>query len=121
MNSNRTAKSESESTVLDLDALSNEDEISVQTQGSKYQFSVQDRSTRKGLLSGGKLGNHQIEAVITGTVSEDHDDFDSNVLRTGSRAVFFIVESHNRVRRIITSVVTDIALVHRTIGGTYAA
>jgi len=108
-------------TAIDLDGLHNQDQISVQTASSRYQFSVEDPSTRKGTLSGGRIGEHGVEAVFTGSVSEDKDSFDARRLRTGSRAVFFVIESTNKVRRVITSVITDIAIVNGSLGGRYAA
>jgi len=95
---------------IDFDKLTRADTISVQTMKSSYQFSVLDPCNRKGLLSGGSLGDHAIEAFLSGTVSDNHRDFDTAELKTGGRAVFFI-ESKKSVRRLITSVVTDLAIV----------
>src|SRR5262245_14310477 len=108
-------------TSIDLDGLSNQDQISVRTATSRYQFSVQDSPNRKGILSGGRNGNQHGHAVCTGSGSEDRESFDSNQLRTGARAVFFVIESTNRIRRVVTSVVTDIAIVNGPLGGRYAA
>ena len=112
---------EGATTEIDLDSLSNEDRISVQTATSRYQFSIQDPSNRKGILTGGRIGTQSVEAVCTGSVSEDRQGFDTRQLRTGSRAVFFVIESTNRIRRVVTSVVTEIAIVNRSLGGRYAA
>jgi len=92
-----------------FDKLSRADTISMQTKKSNYQFSVLDPSNRKGLLSGGSLGDDAIEAFWTGMVSEDSRDFDTDELKTGGRAVFF-VESKTSIRRLITSTVTDLAV-----------
>jgi len=94
---------------IEFDKLSRSDTISVQTTKSNYQFSVLDPSNRKGLLSGGSLGDHAIEAFLSGMVSDDSRDFDTAELKTGGRAVFF-VESKKSVRRLITSMVTDLAV-----------
>src|SRR5262245_5041441 len=107
--------------AINLDGLSNHDQISVQTATSRYQFSVEDSSNRKGILTGGRIGNQRVQAVCTGSVSEDRETFDARQLRTGARAVFFVIESTNRIRRVVTSVVTDIAIVNRPLGGRYAA
>ena len=95
---------------IDFDKLTRADTISVQTMKSSYQFSVLDPCNRKGMLSGGSLGDHAIEAFLSGMVSDNHQDFDTAELKTGGRAVFFI-ESRKSVRRLITSVVTDLAVV----------
>jgi len=90
-----------------FDRLRRADTICMQTTRSNYQFSVIDPSIRKGLLSGGSLGDDTIEAFWTGMVSEDNGDFDEDKLKTGARAVFF-VESRACIRRFITSTVTDL-------------
>jgi hypothetical protein len=83
--------------------------ISVQTQRSNYQFSVLDPCSRTGLLTGGLLGNRKLKAVLTGTISTDSTAFDSTELKTGVRALF-LVGSKDHVRRLITSVITEIAI-----------
>src|SRR5215471_15758091 len=75
---------------IDFDKLTGADTISMQTMKNSYQFSVLDPGNRKGLLSGGSLGDHAIEAFLSGTVSDNHQDFDTAELKTGGRAVFFI-------------------------------
>lgn len=83
------------------------DRISIQTKNSKYQFSVLDPSRRKGMLTGGFLGNVACEAILLGAISEDETDFVSSGLKTGSRAIF-ILGTNARVDRLITSVGTNI-------------
>jgi hypothetical protein len=93
-----------------LDSLGNADTISVQTMRSNYHFAVLDPTNRKGLLSGGSLGDQAIEAFLSGTVSDDSRYVDTDELRTGERAVFF-VESKQRVHRLITSVITNLTVM----------
>jgi|SRR6185503_10286776 len=96
--------------VIELDRLSKGDRVSVQTQRSRYQFSVLDASTQRGTLTGGALGNQILEVFLCGTISEDRTDSDSSELKTGSRAIFFIDLKHE-AQRLITSPITDIAIV----------
>jgi hypothetical protein len=102
---------------IEFDKLSCADTISVQTVKSTYEFSLLDPSNRKGLLSGGSLGNHAIEAFLSGTVSPDSRDFDMAELKTGARAIFF-VESKKSVRRLITSVITDLSVARNPVSRT---
>ena len=95
--------------IIALDDLCRADRVSIQTKKSNYQFSVLDPSHRTGMLTGGFLGDQKVEAVFTGTVSEDNRVFDSVELTTGARAIF-LVGSENHVQRLITSVITDIAI-----------
>lgn len=102
--------------VIALDELHEADTLSVQTKKSKYQFLVSDPSRRRGTLTGGALGDQMLEAFLSGTISEDNTDFDSSELKTGARALFFI-DLKNRARRLITSVITDMALAKDRGGG----
>jgi len=99
---------------IEFDKLSCADTISVQTLKSSYQFSLLDPSNRKGLLSGGSLGDEGIEAFLSGMVSDDSREFETTELKTGARAVFF-VESKKIVRRLITSVITDLAVARNPV------
>jgi len=101
-----------------LDKLGNTETISVQTMKSSYHFSVLDPTNRRGLLSGGSLGDQVIEAFLTGTVSEDSRRFDTDELRTGERAVFF-VESKKSVHRLITSVITNLVVISTPVPKTH--
>jgi len=83
------------------------DRLSLQTRKSNYQFRVIDPFNRKGLLTGGVLGDQVLEAVLTGTISEDSTDFDSSELKPGRRAVFFVAND-DLVQRLTTSVITEI-------------
>ena len=106
--------------VIAFDDLCRADRILIQTRNSNYQFSVLDPSEGKGMLTGGWLCDEIMEAVLSGTMSEHHIDFDSKELKTGARAVFFI-DSKNHVRRLITSVITDLTLLKDWVGGKRAA
>lgn len=105
--------------AIAFDDLSRADRISVDTKKSNYQFSVLDPAERKGILTGGWLGDETVEAFLSGTMSDDNSDFSSTGLKTGGRAVFFI-ETDSHIHRVITSLITDLAL-SRSVGGRHAA
>ena len=96
--------------TIGLDRLCKGDRVSVQTQRSRYEFSVLDASTQRGTLTGGALGNQILEVFLCGTISKDRTDSDSRKLKTGGRAVFFIDQKH-KAQRLVTSPITDIAIV----------
>lgn len=106
--------------VIAFDDLSRDDQVSVQTARSNYHFSVLDAHNRTGMLTGGFLGDQAIEAVFTGTLTEDDGNFDSRELKTGARAVFF-VHAKNQVQRVITSVITNLGVSRVCVGGNRAA
>lgn len=103
--------------VIVLDELRKADTLCVQTERSKYRFSVSDPSSRRGTLTGGVLGDKFQDAFLSGTMSMDRTDFYSRELKTGARAVF-LLDSKNKVERLITSVITDLALARACVGKT---
>jgi len=94
---------------LPLDAVSATDKVIIHTVNSTYVFWLIDPEARRGLLSGGLLGNNLCNAVLVGTVSDAARNIpaDPSVLRTHSRALFFI-KAKNGVQRLITSVITKL-------------
>lgn len=114
------AESDARAKVVDFDDLSSADKIWVQTKRSKYQFSVSDPHNRKGTLTGGFLGDQILDALFSGTISEDLREFDSLQLKTGTRAVFFI-ETENHTERLVTSPITDLGVAKYRAYGQCAA
>ena len=83
--------------------MSERDQIVIRTQNSEYRFSVIDPEERRGILSGGSLGNQQRDAVLVGTlVGTTSFASDPSSLKTGSRALFYLT-ARNGVERLITS------------------
>jgi hypothetical protein len=103
-----------------LDALCKGDKLTVKTQRSNYQFCVSDPSRRTGTLTGGALGDQNVEAFFAGTISGERTDFDSWELKPGARALFFI-DTNNRARRLVTSAVTGVTIVKDNFGEERAA
>jgi hypothetical protein len=89
--------------------ISPSDRIMIRTQNSEYRFSVVDPSERKGILTGGSLGNQQRHAVLVGALSGGENSFasDTGALKTGSRALFYLT-ARNGVERLITSIITSL-------------
>jgi hypothetical protein len=88
------------------------DEIVIKTRHSIYLFAVISPRAGIGILSGGTLGDEQLEAVLVGSVDGvtrgDVDGFDG--LKTGTRAVFFVFDSSG-TKRVITSEITRLTFV----------
>ena len=105
------AEGDARDILIAFDTLSSADRIWIQTKRSKYQFFVVDPYSRKGTLTGGFLGERILDAIFSGTISEDLTEFDSPELKTGARAVFF-VQFDNQTQRLITSAVTDIGVAN---------
>ncbi|HXG95010.1 MAG TPA: hypothetical protein VNN73_21905 [Blastocatellia bacterium] len=94
---------------MELKNISEEDQILIRTQNSEYRFSVTDPEERRGLLSGGSLGDRQRDAVLVGMLGiTDGLKSDISSLKTGGRALFYL-KSNYGVERLITSVITGIA------------
>ena len=77
-----------EISLTDINAM---DEISIRTQHSEYCFRVTDPNRRRGVLSGGRLGNQQCDAVLSGAILPKSLRTRSSArLEIGSRALFYI-------------------------------
>lgn len=94
---------------VEFENMSREDQVLIRTQNSEYNFKVLDPEERRGVLSGGSLGDQTRDAVLIGAVpmSFKEDVSDQSAVRTGARALFFM-NAKNGVERLITSVVTEI-------------
>jgi hypothetical protein len=80
----------------------------IRTQNSEYRFSVVDPDERRGILTGGSLGDQRRNAVLVGTLSGGNNfASDASGLKTGSRALFYLT-AKNGVERLITSIITSL-------------
>ena len=85
------------------------DEINIRTQRSDYRFRLTDPFKCKGLLSGGRLGDKNHEAVFLGGLSAANTGSgEPSRLETGRRAVFFIDGAS--FDRLTTSIITEIKM-----------
>jgi hypothetical protein len=97
---------------LSFDDLTATDRLLIYTQNSQYRFSVIDPARRRGTLSGGSLGDHPRDAILVGTLGEGTTGFDTDAwnLATEARAMFDL-KANDGWERMITSPITDIALI----------
>jgi hypothetical protein len=89
--------------------ISPSDRIMIRTQNSEYRFAVVDPDERRGVLTGGSLGEQRRNAILVGTLSGGGNTFasDATKLETGSRALFYLT-AKNGVERLITSIITSL-------------
>ncbi|HSE97968.1 MAG TPA: hypothetical protein VLD57_06815 [Blastocatellia bacterium] len=94
---------------VEFEEIDKEDHVLIRTQNSEYNFKVLDPEERRGVLSGGTLGEKTRDAILVGAVPTNfkQETSDSLAVQTGARALFFIT-AKTGVERLITSVVTDI-------------
>ena len=86
-------------------------EISIRTQNSAYRFSLTDRRLCRGVLTGGILGREQRDAFLAGTILPNAVRVsDSKKLETGARALFYM-DIGDQLCRLVTSAITELALV----------
>jgi hypothetical protein len=109
-----------ESKVMAFGDLRQADSISVRTERSNYRFSILDPVHRRGMLTGGVLGDQASEAMLMGAISVDDGSYNTTELKTGWRVVFFVT-TNNRLNHMITSAVTDIVLIKGAVAGSRAA
>jgi hypothetical protein len=92
-----------------FDAMEAADSILIRTRSSTYRFLVVDPSLRRGLLSGGKFGDHPCDAILAATLSQEPDGLrsDASGLKVQSRALFYI-RVEDRLDHLLTSAITDL-------------
>jgi hypothetical protein len=84
------------------------DQILIRTQNSEYRFSVVDPTQRRGVLSGGSLGDQKRDVIVAGSlVGSNTFGSDPSGLKTGARALFYLT-AKNGVERLITSIITEL-------------
>lgn len=95
---------------ITLDNIHAHDQLMIQTKNSRYKFSVMNPGERRGLLSGGSLGDQAREAVLIGALPAEGQNAltESEGLKPGARALFFLT-ARNGIERLITSVITRLS------------
>jgi len=107
---------------INFDEVNPSDEISFRTKNSRYRFSVVNPEERRGFLSGGSLGDRQRDAVLIASLEGDEadDSHASSVLKTGSRALFYLT-AKNGFERLITSVIVQVSRLNPSESKRHAA
>lgn len=97
-----------------FDDLEATDSILIQTQNSTYHFWVIDPPQRRGILSGGLLGEDSHHAALAASLLEDENGFrpDYSGLKTGLRGLFYI-ETNNQLEGLITSAIMGLDHIRR--------
>ena len=86
------------------------DEISIRTQNSEYRFRVTEPAMCRGLLSGGLLGEEQLEASLCDGVARSDLQTQSSPRLEIGRCAFFCLHLRDTVSRFTTSVILDLSL-----------
>ena len=86
---------------VEFDAVRDGDVIRIMTENSSYEFVVTDSRTRRGLLTGGALGDRQLNASST------------SLLHEGDSARF-LVRLEMTHCRVVTSAVKDLVLIRNS-------
>jgi hypothetical protein len=95
---------------IELTAVNPHDEITIRTQQSEYRFRVSDSKRCRGFLTGGLLGQRHRDSFLAGVIFPEAVRIsDSKRLETGARAIFYL-KSKRGVHRLITSVITELAI-----------
>lgn len=99
--------------VIAVESLKNGDELIVSTENSQYVFNITDARERRGMLSGGQLGNNAREAVFYCVkIGEGIEDIDNSHIRTNAKAIFFL-DTGNGIQRLLTSHIVKLQLTNR--------
>jgi hypothetical protein len=92
------------------------DLLVLETNTSRYEFTVLNPVRREGLLTGGKLAAHLISVKWSGTIIKNifSDIVDQKVLSCGSRAIFHLVKGCYPNNFLVTSPVLRLVLQRNT-------
>ncbi|MEW6730509.1 MAG: hypothetical protein AB1489_04130 [Acidobacteriota bacterium] len=94
-----------------FDVLKANDKLIIRTKNSQYQFRVTDPVDRRGILSGGQLGNEAHEAVLLCVAPDNSEQLHNKSIKINSKAIFFLLQTSLGVQRLHTSSITDVKLV----------
>jgi hypothetical protein len=96
---------------IDLDDLKPKDKIVIRTRNSTYRFLITDPAKRRGVLTGGALGNNAREAVLIESFAlEQGANRHTYGLKTGSRVLFYLYSTRG-AERMATSVIQELAVI----------
>ena len=94
---------------LILANLATTDTVLIQTANSIYRFTLSDPAQRRGRLSGGVLGEQDVNAIFLGGIAARTSQLNNAAsLSLGNRALF-VIEQETGVRRMVTSSITRLA------------
>ena len=98
--------------AIKLDDIHVDDKVLIKTRNSEYRFSVIDPLTRRGMLSGGALGEEPREAFLIESQARGEEGAltDFRGLKTGARALFYL-SSGRAIERVTTSIISALTLV----------
>jgi hypothetical protein len=91
--------------AVEVSRLHYADLIVIETNTSRYEFTVLDPVMREGVLSGGSLAAHLVSVKWSGTVIKNavSEFFDRKILSCGGRALFHVVNSSYPDNFLVTS------------------
>lgn len=96
---------------VDLDDLRPKDKVVIRTRNSTYRFLITDPAKRRGVLTGGALGNNAREAVLIESFAlEESARRETHGLKTGARVLFYLYSTRG-AERMATSVIHELAVI----------
>ena len=96
---------------IDFDDLKPKDKVVIRTRNSTYRFLITDPAKRRGVLTGGALGNQACEAVLIESFALEESARRENYgLKTGARILFYLYSSRG-AERMATSVIQELAVI----------
>ncbi|HSB08352.1 MAG TPA: hypothetical protein VLM38_02490 [Blastocatellia bacterium] len=98
--------------AITFDEIERNDKVLINTLNSRYEFAVSDPETRRGMLSGGAVGEEPREATLIESITSATDGASRDFwgLQTGARALFYL-RSDRGVERVTTSGISSITIV----------
>ncbi|MFY9607326.1 MAG: hypothetical protein WAU45_01765 [Blastocatellia bacterium] len=97
---------------IDFDDLNPKDKVVIRTRNSSYRFLITDPAKRRGVLTGGALGNNTLDAVLIESFAQESNAKreTSYDLKTGARVLFYLYSTKG-AERIATSVIQELVVI----------
>ena len=102
---------------LNMDSVDQFDQLLIETEKSRYVFTVVDPTMQWGRLTGGVLGNSLLPAYLVPNEKELSSETIASLISVGSK-VRFVLESEHRIKRLDTSKVTRLVHIRSAVGQT---
>jgi hypothetical protein len=97
---------------LALSDLKATDRLRLETKNHRYEFELVDPAEKRGLLSGGTVGDKPREAVLVGSMAKNTSGFDCDklIVRMGDRVLFGII-TDDKLQSFFTSGVRRLTVI----------
>jgi hypothetical protein len=103
-------RQQTENASIKFDQLKVGDKLILNTANSEYHFKITNAVERRGILSGGQLGNEAHEAVLYCLTNSNLETLSDKQISVNEQAIFFL-QTKVGLQRLLTSDITNLRLM----------